>query len=161
MVRESDIVKALILDLISQICQQVDAANVPERVRTLLSSPDERRSRDYLVETIRDLSRGTDRRIFVILDGLDECDQGSITEVIQIITDLTKDTRKVSIMLSSRPIVDIAGLETELCAAVMSLDDIRGTGDLDKYILTRLQRFQLSAEKKAVIHQEVRENSNG
>lgn len=156
-----DVVKALILDLISQICQQVGAANVPERVRTLLSSPDERRSRDYLMETIRYLSRSTDRRTFVVLDGLDECDQGSVPEVIQIIKDLMENTRKVSILLSHRNHPEIVYLETKLCPAFMSLHDTRGTDDIDKYILTRLERFQMSAEQKALIHQELSKTSGG
>lgn len=159
--RKLDIVKAMFLDIISQICEQVGTANVPESVRTLLSTPEDLRSRNDLIETIRDLSRDRDERTFLILDGLDQCNEESITEIAKIIPCLIKNRPKLSIMVSSRPSAPKVGLIAESCGTVLSLHDTNITTVLDEYISTNLQGFNLTADQKEFIQQQLRNEFNG
>lgn len=143
------------------MCQQMGAADVPEFVRTLLSAPYEVRSRDDLIDTIRDLFGNTDQQTFVILDGLDECYDEYITEIIHVIPNLMVNTRKVSILISSRLNVPMAGLEGDLRPAILRLDNTNTSAATDEYILTRLQDSQVSSERKAFICQQVKSKSGG
>lgn len=105
----TDVVKALLLDIISQLCQQLGPAYVLERVRTLLFTADDLRSRDYLIETVRDLFNKTEERGFLILDGLDDCSDEPLTQIVSIISYFLEHVPKLSITMS-RPLAQSFGL---------------------------------------------------
>jgi len=147
-------VKALLLDIISQFCFP-RLVSTPERIKTLLFTADDKlRSRDYLVEAVRVLSNDRDERTYVILDGLDQ----HVPEIIKIISYLLESSRKLSIMVSGRDCgfthTQMFGQASARNVSTIMLNDIR-VPILGDYILHRLRGLQFSETEKIIIQQRV------
>lgn len=156
-----DIVKALLLDIISQLCQQMGPANVPERVRTLLVTANELRSRDDLIETVRDLCNDIGERAFVILDGIDECGDEPIAEIMKIISYILENILTLSILVSHRRSAQIDHLISTINASTLSLDNINRAPTIGEYISTRLRDLELPEEQALWIQQHVIDQGKG
>ncbi|KAJ4418483.1 hypothetical protein N0V82_005563 [Gnomoniopsis sp. IMI 355080] len=143
----TDTVKAMLLDIISQICEQLGPAHVPERVRTILSITDEFRSKSDLEEVVRDLCGNLDKPTFLILDGLDECGDRSsaIPEIINITFRLVNNSERLRILISTRAEARISELVKD--TPTLDMGDHNGE-TIDEYLKLQLAKLGLEADQQ-------------
>ncbi|KAK1540024.1 uncharacterized protein CCOS01_01338 [Colletotrichum costaricense] len=89
---------------------------------------------------VRDMVNAYPRSILV-LDGLDECEENSRSQIVRFFRDLVKESdRPVKIFISSRPEADILELMgTSTCIQISTADNEK---DIEKYIDSRLSQLQ-------------------
>ncbi|UQC83062.1 uncharacterized protein CLUP02_08553 [Colletotrichum lupini] len=90
---------------------------------------------------VRDMVNAYPRSILV-LDGLDECEENSRSQIVRFFRDLVKESdRPVKIFISSRPEADILELMgTSTCIQISTADNEK---DIEKYIDSRLNQVSL------------------
>ena len=97
------IFSALILALLEQLCglkksfyewykQNQASGNVQPET-------DKRKLQEFLEKVLGSL----DRPLFIVIDGLDECDRGSRKSLLRLLRSLSQKNRRLKIILSSRP----------------------------------------------------------
>lgn len=90
-----------------------------------------------------------DRPLFIMIDGLDECDRGSRRYILDLLDDITRENPRVKILVSSRPNMDIL-LRLEGVPKIEVVADIQRDTAIIEHNVDR-QLSYLSADLKTLV----------
>ncbi|ETI26828.1 hypothetical protein G647_10274 [Cladophialophora carrionii CBS 160.54] len=94
-----------------------------------------------LGQFLETLLQTLDRPIFVVIDGLDECDRGSRKALLKLLTTLSQKTPRLKILLSSQPEEEISKQLRAVAGIYLSSDLHRDTLIVRHTVETRLDHL--------------------
>ncbi|PVH67620.1 hypothetical protein DL98DRAFT_443182 [Cadophora sp. DSE1049] len=106
---------------------------------------DVKRLEAFLQKTLETL----DRPLFIVIDGLDECDRASQDSLLDSLKNLLQKTPRLKILLSSRPQDDILERLHEIAKINLSSDDRRDRVIVEKTVERKLSN--LSRDVRALV----------
>ncbi|KAH6646799.1 hypothetical protein BKA67DRAFT_525676 [Truncatella angustata] len=122
-------------------------------------SPEPATSPRRLEEFLKENLEALERQVFIVVDGLDECDEASRYRLIRLTKDLTDRTVNLKILLSTRPEEDTLKELQDMPKILIEPDPHRDAIIVQKTVDNRLSGW--STEAKNIIVQELSQLSMG
>ena len=113
----------------------------------------------YLKPILEDFSRLLGRRIFIVVDALDECNDRQSERLVSSLRDLVKET-KIKILVASRPEVDL----TEDLEGIPKIEvrEDNNSKDIKAYLTEELNKLSSCRPKeRKIAHREIMKRSAG
>ncbi|KAG9231371.1 hypothetical protein BJ875DRAFT_506721 [Amylocarpus encephaloides] len=102
-----------------------------------------------LEEFLQKILKTLDRPLFIVIDGLDECDRASQNSLLKSLKILSKKTPRLKVILSSRPQEEILEQLGEIAKIDMGSDTKRDRVIVEKTVERKL--FNLSKDVRALV----------
>ena len=113
-----------------------------------------------LKQLLEDFSRLLGRRIFIVIDALDECSDRQSERLVSSLRDLVKENTKIKILVASRPEVDLAeGLEG---IPKIEVREDNNSKDIKAYLTEELNKLSgCRPKERKIAHREIMKRSAG
>ncbi|KAI6778961.1 Vegetative incompatibility protein HET-E-like protein [Emericellopsis cladophorae] len=150
---ESGRLTSILSTLILSLLEQLSGLKKPffERYKKTQASDGGNPAADalQLEEFLKWIVETVDRPLFIVIDGLDECDYESRMQLMRILGDLSHRSSMLKILLSSRPATECLAQFAHLPSIQLGLD-VRRDAIIVEHMVTRRLSY-LSTEVKALV----------
>jgi hypothetical protein len=149
--RQEQSAEALLAMLLRQLAEQ--CASIPESMKTLYTSHVEKKTRPSPEEIFKALSivTGSQGRVFLVVDALDECSDETRRELLAKLQELQTKS-KASLLITSRRIDDI---ERQF-AGDPQLEIRASEEDVEKYIDKQLVKLSECVRENAILKEKIK-----